>query len=585
LSRIAKVVFRKFSLKQAAEVDMLKSILFATGSLVVGVLAAGQGAVAAPFAAPPIGAGGQLQQIPPTPEPERSTPDIRIDHSARPADVGAPGPKVLVQSLHVTGETRFSEAELIAVAGFTPGAQLDLRDLRIMAGKITDFYNRRGYFVAQAYLPAQDIQDGAVTIAVIEGHYGKIGLDNHTNLSDGLARSVLAGLNSGDPVVGAPLERRLLLLSDIPGVVVKSTLSPGAEVGTSDLTVALTPGPRISGSIDADNAGDPYSGAYRLGGTLYINDPSGHGDLITLRALSSFDGLDYGRAAYQFQVQDATVGASFAALDYRLHGPFSSLRASGTAEVGSIFASYPLVRSYDNNLVIQTDVDDRTFQDKEAAISSVIDKDEYALLFGFSGDHHDTLGGGGWDQFSLIDTVGNLVIRTPSAQLVDLEGPRAEGDYGKLSYSFSRLQTVYGPFSLYGLIRGQVASKNLDISEKMELGGAYAVRAYPEGEIYGDEGYVATVEARLWLPPAPRPMAGRAQLIAFVDTGSASTNRNPWFVGPNRETVSGAGVGLNWMSADNFTFKVSYAHSLGAAEGVPDVGSSSQVWVQLTKLF
>jgi len=563
---------------------MLKSTVLATVSGFVGVLAAAQGALAAP-AAPPVGAGGQMQQIPPTPEPERSIPDIRIDRSAKPGDVGPAGPKITIQSLHVTGETRFPEAELIAVAGFSPGSQLDLRDLRVMAARITDFYNRRGYFVAQAYLPAQDVQNGAVTIVVIEGHYGKIGLDNHTNLSDGLAHSILAGLDSGDIVAGAPLERRLLLLSDIPGVVVKSTLSPGAEVGTSDLTVALTPGPRISGSIDADNAGDPYSGAYRVGGTLYINDPTGHGDLITLRALSSFDGLDYARAAYQFQVQDATLGVSYAALDYRLHGPFSSLGASGTAKVASVFASYPLVRSYDNNLVIQTDFDDRTYQDKESAIPSVIDKDEYALLFGFSGDHHDSFGGGGWDQFSLIDTVGNLVIRTPSAVLVDEEGPRADGDYGKLSYSVSRLQTVYGPFSIYGLIRGQFASKNLDISEKMELGGAYAVRAYPEGEIYGDQGYVATLEGRLWLPPTRQPIRGRLQLIAFVDTGSASTNRYPWFPGPNRETVSGAGVGLNWMTADNFTVKVSYAHSLGDAEGVPDVGSSSQVWVQLTKAF
>ncbi len=142
-----------------------------------------------------------------------------------------------------------------------------------------------------------------------------------------------------------------------------------------------------------------------------------------------------------------------------------------------------------------------------------------------------------------------------------------------------------GPFSIYGLIRGQFASKNLDISEKMELGGAYGVRAYAEGEIYADEGYVATVEARLRLPPMPRPIPGRAQLFAFYDTGSATTNHTPWLFGRNRETVSGAGVGINWEAAHNFVVKATYAHTVGGAVGVPGPFDSSRVWVQLDKFF
>ena len=562
---------------------MLKSTLFATVLGTVVVMATVQDAIAAPTA--PAGAGGQIQQIPPTLAPERSIPDIRIEHGTQARDIGPAGPSVLVRSLHVTGATLFPEAELIAVAGFTPGKQLDLRDLRAMAARISDFYNRRGYFVAQAYVPAQDIQDGAVTIVVIEGHYGKVGLDNHTNLSNGLARSVLGGLNRGDPVAIGPLERRLLLLSDIPGVQVKSTLSPGAAVGDSDLTVLLTPGPRISGSIEGDNAGDPYSGEYRLGGTLNINDPTGHGDLVTLRALSSFDGLNYGRAAYQLQIQNATVGVAYAALSYRLHGPFTSLDAHGTAQVASVFASYPLVRSYDNDLYLQTSFEHRTYRDREDAIPSDVDKHENAVLVGLSGDHHDGFGGGGWNQFSLGYTFGNLDIRTPSARLIDETTARAGGGYGKLSYSLSRLQTLHGPLSIYGLIRGQFASKNLDISEKMELGGAYGVRAYPEGAIYGDDGYIATIEARLQLPPMPAPVPGRIMLFAFVDHGSASTNHSPWLPGRNRETMSAGGVGLSWSAANNFVVKATYAHSLGNASGVPGIGSSSRVWIQLAKLF
>ena len=561
---------------------MRNSLLCATALAVVGALTATQGASAA---APPIGAGGQIQQIPPPPEPQRSIPDIRIDHGAQARDAGPAGPKVLVRSLRVTGETLFTEAELVAITGFQPGGQLDLRDLRLMAAKISAFYNRRGYFVAQAYVPAQGIEDGLVTIVVIEGRYGKVGLDNHTNLSNRLARSVLRGLDSGDVVAGGPLERRLLLLSDMPGVVVKSTLSPGAAVGTSDLDVVLTPGPRFSGEIDGDNAGSPYSGVYRLGGTLNVNDPTGHGDQLSLRALSSFDGLDYGRVAYQLRVQDATVGVSYAALDYRLHGAFAPLQAHGTAQVASVYASYPLVRSYDNNLELVGDVDYRTFQDREDAVASVIDKTETALQIGIRGDHHDGFGGGGWNQYSLGYTFGDLDLRTPSDRLLDAATAHAGGGYGKLSYSFSRLQTVAGPFSIYGLIRGQFASKNLDISEKMELGGAYAVRSFAEGEFFGDDGYVATLEARLMLPPPPAPIPGRLQLIGFFDTGAVKSNHTPWQPGPNRQSGSGAGVGLDWTAPGNFVVRASYAHIVGDTKGIPGPISQGRAWVQLVKFF
>jgi hemolysin activation/secretion protein len=559
----------------------LRSSLFTSALISGSLLWTSQAALAAPL----VGAGGQLQQIPPTETPERSIPDIRIERSGPVNETTPAGPKVVVRTLHVTGQTLFPEAQLIAVTGFTPWSELDLHDLRQMAARIADFYNRRGYFVAQAYVPAQDIKDGAVTIAVVEGHYDKVVVKNRTNFSDRSVEQIMDGVTPGDPVAIAPLDRRLLLLSDVPGVIVSSTLSPGEAVGTSDLTVALTPGPRFSGSIDGDNAGDPNTGAYRLGGTLNINDPTGHGDLISLRALSSFDGLDYGRIAYQTLIRDATVGVAVSALDYRLHGAFSVLDASGTAEVASVFASYPVIRSYDNNLDVLGDFDARFYQDKIGAIGSVVDRDENAVLLGIAGDHHDALGGGGWDQYSLGYTFGDLDIRTPSARLLDLGTARSNGDYGKLSYSVSRLQTVVGPLSVYGLIRGQEASKNLDISEKMELGGAYAVRAYPEGLIYGDDGYLATLEARLMLPPPPERIPGRLQLFGFVDTGSATINHSPWLPGPNRETVSGAGVGGVWIAPNNFIVRVTYAHVLGDAIGVPGPVASSRVWVQLVKLF
>jgi hemolysin activation/secretion protein len=557
---------------------MLKMKLFT-----VALLTLSQSAFAQIGAPPPL--GGQIQQIPPAPIPQRPVPEIRIEQPSAPAIAAEDNVKTPVKSLHVTGQALYSEAELIAITGFSPGGELTLSELRAMASKIADFYHKNGYIVAQAYVPAQDLKDGAVTIAVLEGRYGSITLRNQTNLSDGLANGLLGGLNSGDTIAIAPLENRLLLLSDIPGVSVRSTLTPGAEVGTSDLIVDVAPGKRVSGSVEADNAGDRYTGEYRVGATVNINNPTGHGDVASLRVLTSGPGLTYGRASYQTQLGKATAGVAYSVLEYKLGKEFANLQAHGTVKIASVYGSYPLIRSRNNNLYALLAYDDRTFQDRVDIIPSVTDKKAGVLMAGLYGNMRDSFGGGGLTTYGLTESFGDLDIITPAARDFDALGPRTNGHYQKLAYHASRLQRVTDRISLYAGINGQTASKNLDISEKMVLGGAYAVRAYPVGEGYMDEGYVATLEARLLMPKFFPSVPGQFHLVGFADYGAGTINRNPWTTGPNSRTLSGAGVGVTWEDYNNFVVNMYWAHKLGneVATSAPD--KSGRFWIQVVKYF
>jgi hemolysin activation/secretion protein len=118
----------------------------------------------------------------------------------------------------------------------------------------------------------------------------------------------------------------------------------------------------------------------------------------------------------------------------------------------------------------------------------------------------------------------------------------------------------------------------------MELGGAYGVRAYPEGEAYGDEGYIATIEARARLPRVFETLPGRFELIGFFDTGGVRFSKNPWFPGNDTATRSGAGVGLNWVDDRDFLVRLSYAFRLtGPATSAPD--RTGQFWFQVVKFF
>ncbi len=537
------------------------------------------------FAQQPPTAGGQLQQIPPPPAPERAAPEIEIEKRGAPPVPAADDAKVIVNSVRVTGAKVYSEAVLIELAGFEPGSERSLVELRAIAAKIADHYHRNGYFVARVYLPAQDIKDGAVTFRVIEGEYGKVSVRNQTNLSERVANGLLEGLDAGDTIAIAPLESRLLQLSDVPGVVVRSTLVPGASVGTSDLIVDVTPGQRVTGSLEGDNAGNRYTGEYRVGGTVNINNPTGHGDVVSLRALTSGEGLTYGRASYQTLLGRATVGVAYTALHYRLGKEFEPLRARGTAHIASVYGSYPLIRSRNTNLYAIAGFDAKTFEDRVDATSTVTDKKVRVGMLGLYGNHRDDLGGGGLSTYSITGSSGDVDIETPAARAADAATARSNGGYGKLAFTAARLQHVTRTISLYGAVYGQVASKNLDISEKMVLGGPYGVRAYPVGETYADEGYVATLEARLLLPRFAESMPGQMHAIAFVDTGTVRVNRNPWAPGPNQRTLSAAGIGLSWSAYNNFVAKAYYAHKLGNAAATSAPDSSGRFWLQLIKYF
>lgn len=530
-------------------------------------------------------AGQQLQQIPQPPIVERPAPDMLIDRPAPTVDATDAGPKARINALQVTGETLFSDEQLIAATGFVPGSDLNLSDLRNIASRIARYYNDRGYFLTQAYVPAQDIEGGIVTIAVIEGRYGAVDLRNQSRLRDNVARGVLSGLDSGDIVESAPLERRLLLLSDIPGVAVRSTLAPGSAVGTSDLIVDITPGRSMTGSIEADNAGSRYTGPYRLGGSVYFNNPTGSGDVASLRVLASNLGLLYGRASYQTLLGNASVGVAYARVNYELGREFKSLDARGSADIFSLFGSYPVIRSRNSNLSALGAVEARYLEDRIGATDNVTNRDIHALTAGFRGDQRDAFGPGGWSTYSVGATWGKLNIETPEARAIDAVSSRRNGKYGKLQFSVAHLQHVTGPLSLYGAIRGQLASKNLDSSEQMALGGAYAVRAYPEGEAYGDEGYVANVEARFLLPDLSDGMPGRLQLVGFVDIGEVTLAKDPWFPGPNSAQRKGYGAGIIWSNPNDFLITASYARKLGNQPATSAPDRSGRFWVQFVKLF
>lgn len=565
----------------------------AEGRLASGHAAARGLAIWGAFAAMPAvaqvvpDAGSTLRQLePPTVTiPRKPPPTVDIEPPARPVLQPAPALRFTLKAFRITGATVFAESELAEVLREYVGREVGILDLGEAAGRLTRFYFQRGYPLATAYLPVQDIKDGVVEIVIIEGRFGKVELLNRSRVRDAVVSSYLESL-PGRIVEDASLERKLLLVYDLPGVEpAKAVLYPGQAIGEANLRFELAPGRAVAGGIELDNYGNRFTGGNRLSGQLDLFSAAGLGDRLSARATKGDPGLEYARIGYQLPLggDGFQAGAAYSRAEYRLGKDFAALGASGEADTWSAFASYPLVRSRRFSLYGRAGYERKDLQDRLGAAAIVTDKASKFVTLALSGDYFDALGAGAASAVTLSYGSGDLNIDTPAAKLIDDATARTDGRFHKWNLSYARLQNLTEPLSVFVSFYGQKAGKNLDSSEKLILGGANGVRAYPQGEAPGDSGYVLTGEVRYTFNAGALP--GSLQLAAFIDTGQVKLNEEPFTAGANRRRLSGGGVGLIWGKANDFTMRLALAHRIGNERATAGSDSQTRAWLQAIKNF
>ena len=532
-------------------------------------------------------AGSTLQQLqPPTLTlPRRPAPDAQIEAPVPPVLQPAPDIRFPLKEFRIAGATVFRDAELQSLLQDLLGREVGIAELGEAVGRITRFYSERGYPLATAYLPAQDITNGSVEILILEGRIGDINLLNRTRVRDGVIASYLAPL-TGRVVEDAALERQLLLVYDLPGVVPdKAALAPGQVVGETDMRLELNPGRTVAASVSVDNYGNFYSGANEISGQLALANPARLGDVLSVEVTKGDPGLEYGHLNYQLPVggHGLRVATQYSRVRYELGDKFAALGASGEASSATASMQHALLRSRQSSIYVGLSYERRVLQDRIDVTDTTSDRTARLLQLTLSGDSFDSWGGDGRNAFSLRYGDGNLDIESPAVEAIDAATARTEGTYRKLSLSFVRLQSLTGRVSAYISFYGQKAANNLDSSEKIILGGINGVRAYPQGEAAGDSGYLLNGELRYTFSLQRPP--GSLQAAVFLDTGKVTLVEEPFSALPNDRRLSGGGLSVGWTTVNNFTLRAVVAHRIGDARATAGTDTQTRGWLQVTKIF
>ncbi len=497
--------------------------------------------------------------------------------------VSTPSATFRLNDVRFTGAHALEPVELQELAQAYIGRDVAMADLEKLAASITARYRERGYFLAQAIVPVQTVREGVVEISVIEGRLGKIDVQVAPDapISNERVRGFLDALKVGEAVNADAYERAMLLLSDQPGIRVSSGLQQGIQPGTVDLIVEVIKGRRFTGSVDADNHGTRESGRYRLGGSVRWASPAGIGDNLDARLMvSNGSNLQFGRLSYEAPLGTSGLraGIGLARVQYEVGGEFEPLDARGYANVADLALSYPFIRQRGHNLLGRLSIESKDLKDEFRAVGLSIPKRVNAVGVGWAWDRRDNLGGGGYFASSGTLYSGHLKIRDAGARAFDAAGRRTEGGFNKFTFQLSRLQALAPRHSLYLSVGGQWASKNLDPSEKLSLGGARAVRAYPSSEALVDQGWISTVEYR-W--------AVTDEITPYVFFDAAHGKRAKRVNEPgNGVSLRGAGLGFSWGRAGNFSVNATLAWRVGTDRAVTDGGGRNpRFFIQAQKVF
>jgi hemolysin activation/secretion protein len=508
------------------------------------------------------------QRFEPEPPPLRTAPGAL----PRPTAVTAPplgADQILFTLRRVTfnGSTLYSAEDLGPIYAPLVGHEVSLADLYAVAAQVTDRYRRDGYLLSIALVPEQQVEDGAVSIQIVEGFIGAARLDGRIDGPRDLPQGLADRITASRPLQSEDLERRVLLIGDLPGVNVQSVLHPSRTTfGAADLDVVVRQTP-WAGFLSLDNLGSRYLGPYALSAGLSEYSRLGRYEQIDLTGAIDPDHQDmgyiHGAVTVPLHGSGPLVGDTL-----QLAGLYSRaepdipedvfpFKTRSVSAEGRLTYFVPLIRSRDQNLsarqsFIWRDLSNRITDLPEDARNP---GEEHVRIWQ-SRLTYDVVDRS--NAVSIIDVVGNVGLgifgasRNADPRLIRQDG---DGQFFYVSGTAARLQPLTTHVALYARTDFQYSGQPLPTTERFGLGGPNAGVGYAPGNITGDSGLDVRIEARYGRETGLNSITG-FQLYGRYDYGFTSDHTS----GPddwNSLSTVGLGVRLNLFKALAFNPEIS----------------------------
>lgn len=412
----------------------------------------------------------------------------------------AKGPTFPIQAFIVMGNTLFSEQRLAEVLAPHGGPRKTAEDVEAARTALEAFYHEQGYPTVMVSVPAQTVENGMVTLEVVEMTVANVKVKGNRYYRSDLVRKRVPSLETGEIIWVPRLQEELTRANSGPNMKITPSMTPGEEPGTVDVELAVEDHFPLHGSLQLSNRKSPDTTDLRLNALIRYDNLWQLEHSASLQYQTSpldFDEVEVIAASY---VMPAPWKDTHSLALYSLWTDSNSAFGTGFKTFGKgwlLGARYvmplPAYRKYNHSVTLGLDYKD--FEDTLdfGSESNVLDKTPVQYLpasLAYSASIADAWG------FTQFSGGLNAAFRGVVSQSYEFENKRfkAHSNYIYATAGLERVQKLPADWSLYLKTDGQVADQPLISNEQYAAGGMESVRGYLESEALGDDAFHVTVE-------------------------------------------------------------------------------------------
>ena len=376
------------------------------------------------------------------------------------------------------------------------GQCLGVSQLNELLKVITDFYLSKGRVTSRAYLPQQDLSSGHLQVLVVEGKLEALKSAPGSTVTDRELSMAFPG-KVGEALNLREVEQLVDQLNRLPSKQAQMELTPGTQIGGSEVVVKNTPQKPWRASLSRNNDGQKSTGEQQWGAGLEWDSPLGLADHLVLRGghdavsdhqKTSKNSMLYYNVPWGWWNFSYTYNES----DYRTFGVTNDykfkqngdnqnhqLRAERVVhrdDVSKTSLNVGVAHLRTNNYILDT---------RTASSSNRLSE----LQLGFN---HGRRIGSGFVNVDLGMQNGIGLLDAQAQDERDDAGNRQpNARYRKYTATASFLQpfTLWGEsFSFSSLATGQRSEDILFSPQRISLGGSASVRGFKDQQLSGDSG-------------------------------------------------------------------------------------------------
>lgn len=411
------------------------------------------------------------------------------------------------------------------------GRTVDAKTLNEITQAVAAAYENTDVALYLVRAPEQDFAGGVLRLEVIEGHIGEVAMHVEGDKKLSLIRAYAAKLTRERPLRRSTLERYLSLISDIPGLQIKTELQRTADPASVRLAIEGRQ-KRITLGTAINNRGTTYLGRTQLtiNPTAYSLFREGDQTDVVFAFPTDVDRFQYLAVSHSQPIGSEGT---------RVQGSFGYLRTqpAGTATTGhavmmALQASHPVIRRYREQLYVTADIDGLN---NDSALLGQVVSNERSRALRLAASYGHT-----WPKTALsvsgtlsqgLDALG---ARTAIPASTDLGFTKLSGRAG-----LDHALTTQVVLRLRGA--AQYSGGKLPAAELFSLGGDEFGRAFEASVLIGDSGYAGSAELAFRPRKLPAALRG-SEVYGFVDGGGVHVNPRPLIAASSYHLAS-AGFG------------------------------------------